>query len=84
MTAGEVAEMVFRRSEAWFIANKPQGFPEMKGGLYAREAVVEWVRREFGLAMAPVDAQDVRSTLLGRLKNGAGSRQVPRRAKAAK
>ncbi len=50
MTRAEVAEVVFRRSEVWFLAHTPEDFPAAVDGLYATEAVKEWVRQRHGLA----------------------------------
>ena len=73
MTAAEVAERVFRRSEAWFIANTPADFPRPIDGLYATESVERWHRERHGLAESPTTAKDATRVLLGRLGNGRGA-----------
>jgi hypothetical protein len=70
MTRSEVAEFAFRRSEAWFIAHQPEGFPSPIDGLYATEAVREWVRARHGLAPAVDDAQAAERRILERLRRG--------------
>ena len=78
MTAAEVAATVFRRSEAWFAANAPAGFPAPKDGLYATEAVRQWHREHHGLAASSDTAKDTSRVLMERLGHGSGRRPVSR------
>jgi len=78
MTAAEVAEVVFRRSEAWFAGHRPDGFPAPVDGLYATEAVKEWVRARHGLAPATDDTHAAERRILSRLGNGKASGAVSR------
>jgi hypothetical protein len=72
MTRAEVAEVVFRRAESWFIDHSPAGFPAPVDGLYATEAVREWVRALHGLAPISNDAHGTENRILERLSGGLG------------
>jgi hypothetical protein len=78
MLPAEVAAMVFRRSEAWFVAHCPAGFPAPADGLYATEAVREWVRARHGLAPAVDDAHAAEGRMLERMRNGKNAGAVSR------
>ncbi len=70
MTRAEVAEAVFRRSESWFLDHCPAGFPQPVDGLYATEAVREWVRTQHGIAPAIDDTEATTRLILSRLGKG--------------
>ena len=76
MTPAEVAERVFRTSESWFRAHTPPDFPSPVDGLYATEAIEEWVRARHGLADAPATAKDATRRLMGKLGHGKGARSL--------
>ncbi|MEJ0047392.1 MAG: hypothetical protein WDN04_15735 [Rhodospirillales bacterium] len=79
MTRTEVAEAVFRRSESWFLDHCPAGFPQPVDGLYATEAVREWVRTQHGIAGASNSAQAAERLILERLGKGTATRAISRR-----
>jgi hypothetical protein len=76
MLPGEVAEVVFRRSEAWFLAHTPPDFPAPVDGLYATEAVHDWVRARHGLATAPEGTQAADAVIMERLRGGKDARAL--------
>jgi hypothetical protein len=75
MTPAEVAQRVFRASEAWFRAHVPDDFPRPVDGLYATEAVETWHRQRHGLADGPATPKDATKKLMGRL-HGTRARAV--------
>jgi hypothetical protein len=82
MTRAEVAEVVFRRAESWFIDNVPVSFPIPFDGLYATEAVREWVRARHDLAADSGDAHGTEKRILERLGSGMGKSSLPGRKAA--
>lgn len=87
MTWGEVAAVVFRRPESWVRTHLPADFPRPHQALdlFAREAVEQWVRRSFGLALPTSATDDVtEATLIARARdpNAKHRRALPRRSAA--
>jgi hypothetical protein len=81
MTRAEVAEIVFRRSEAWFLAHTPEDFPQPVDGLYNTEAVKEWNRARHGLAPTQDDdgaaeREMLRDALRGKVQGAVSRRKA--------
>jgi hypothetical protein len=84
MTRAEVAIVVFRRSESWLLNHIPQNFPKPHPiyDLFATEAVLAWVRLEFGLVTVGGEHKDAEARLLGKLARGESQNSVPGRSAA--
>lgn len=84
MTWTEVANTVFRRSESWLRDHMPTSFPRPHAtyDVFATEAVLAWVRLEFGLVSAGGGRKDAEERLLGKLGRGQRQGAVPGREAA--
>lgn len=80
MTWAEVAATVFRHSESWLRDHVPATFPKPHAAYdtFATEAVLAWVRAEWGLASGQGNQNDAETRLLGKLGHGERQSQVSR------
>jgi hypothetical protein len=81
MTWREVAESVFRHTEEWLHDHVSQ-FPDFPQpdpilGVFAREAVIKWTQRRFGLdTSVPTPKDSAEHVLMARLTNGKAPRAI--------
>ena len=78
MTRQEVAHFVFRRAESWFIDHVPEGFPAPVDGLYATQAVEDWVRVRHGLQPDTASPEAAERRMLARIAVSKGPPFKPR------
>ena len=84
MTWSEVAAVVFRHPESWLRDHLPTTFPKPHPAYdtFATEAVLAWVRQEWGLATGYGSQKDAEARLLGKLGHGERQGSVSRRSVA--
>jgi hypothetical protein len=82
MTWEEVAKFVFRRSEPWLRLHLPHDFPRPHPiyDLFATDAVLGWMRKEYNLVSEAGGRNDAEARLLGKLTNGHHQGQVSSRS----